>query len=243
MQVNGFRQADAALQGRSSARRKLANNTYLERRGDGSIAVKLYETDVVTYHPDESLVFNSGGWLTATTKDRMNEYGKSGYRIYSVRGVWYVGKDGSWEPDKAMPYKGGLTFHADGTVTGAGERSDADAIKALRKAIRKYADLCAAAVPLPKPGHGDCWYCLMRTEDGKSLGDAVKDVEHLQSHIDEDYVVPSLVWSALVEAGYDPQRQIIHALAFGEPGNMADTARDAVKRSVVKYMVRRMIRA
>ena len=243
MQVNSFRQADAALQGRNSARRKLANNTYLERREGGTIAVKLHETDVVTYHQDESLVLNSGGWLTVTTKDRMNQYGPVGHRVYSVRGVWYVGECGNWEPDKAIPYKDGITFRADGTVTGGGERADVDRVKALRKAIRAYADLCAAAVPLPTPGPGDCFYCVMRTTDDKSLGDAIGDVDHLQSHLDEGYVVPALVWSALTEAGYDPQKQVIHALAFGEPGNMIDIARDAVKRAVVKYLVKRMVRA
>jgi hypothetical protein len=132
--VNSFRQADEALQGRNSARRKLGNNTYLERRGDGSIAVKLHDTDVVTYRADGSIVLDSGGWLTVTTKDRMNEHGPQGWRVYSVRGVWFVGQEGS--NSVGLVYKDGITFHAEpGRVTGAGEPIDADRVKAMRDAL------------------------------------------------------------------------------------------------------------
>lgn len=241
--MNSFRQADEALQGRNSARRKLMNNTYLERQEDGSIAVKLHNTDVVTYRQNGDIMLDSGGWLTVTTKGRMNEYGPQGWRVYSQRGVWYVGDVATWDDAKALVYRDGMVFHLDGMVTGAGEKTDADAVKLTRKAIRKYADLCAAAVPLPMPSSGDCFYCVMKTEDGKSLGDAVNS-DHLQAHIEDGYIVPSLVWAALTEAGYDPQRQIIHALTFTkEPSNMTDTARESVKRAVAKYMARRMVEA
>lgn len=62
---------DQRLTGRCRERRKVANNTYAERRGD-DIALRLHQTDVVTFHPDGSITLNTGGWYTVTTKDRMN---------------------------------------------------------------------------------------------------------------------------------------------------------------------------
>lgn len=55
--------------------RKVANNTYLQRRSEGRLAVKLHNTDILTFHPDGSVVFTTGGWKTMTTKERMNRFG------------------------------------------------------------------------------------------------------------------------------------------------------------------------
>lgn len=72
--------------------RKVANNTYLVRRMSGAIVVRLHDTDVVTYHGHHgsSITLNSGGWLTATTRERMNYYTPSGIEVFPRRGRWYV---------------------------------------------------------------------------------------------------------------------------------------------------------
>ena len=67
--------------------RKLCNNTYLERRINGDIAVKLHGTDVLTFRPDNSVVYNTGSWNTVTTKERMNSYGPSGFYIWQDKGI------------------------------------------------------------------------------------------------------------------------------------------------------------
>jgi len=96
--------------------RKIANNTYLERRDDGDIALRLHRTDVLTYHPDGTVTLNSGGWQTVTTKRRMNQYLPNGYRVYQHRFDWYVwnylaakqnGNDGS-----RVEYFDGMTLEA-----------------------------------------------------------------------------------------------------------------------------------
>jgi hypothetical protein len=134
-------------------------------------------------------------------------------------------------------------LHPDGNVTGAGKLEDALKIKVLRKKIKEYARACAEAVPMKMPGAGDCLYCQMIDKaSGLPLGEANGDAGHIHSHMDEGYVVPSLVFRALTFAGYDPNRQIIHALAFKTPAaiNTSDTARDAVRRSVAKYLRRQL---
>lgn len=55
-------------------RRKLENNTYLRELGDNIFAIRLHATDIVTYHPDGTVVIDSGGWHSMTTADRVTRY-------------------------------------------------------------------------------------------------------------------------------------------------------------------------
>jgi hypothetical protein len=88
-------------------RKVLGNNTALERRDNGTIAVRLHNTDVVVFHPDYRVVLNSGGFKTKTTKDRLNSY--SGHRVYVRKGVWLV--DGIWCADNPpCVFHDGITF-------------------------------------------------------------------------------------------------------------------------------------
>lgn len=78
-----YHDADSHLQGRCRERRRLQNNTYLERRPGDDIAVRLHSTDVLTFSPDGTITLDTGGWNTVTTKDRMNTYLPSRWRVGS----------------------------------------------------------------------------------------------------------------------------------------------------------------
>lgn len=226
-----YKQLNAALSGRNSQRRKLANHTYAERQGE-SIAIKLHQTDVVTFHNDGRIVLNSGGFRTSTTKARINSFAP--VRLWQHKGEWTFTTEGS---PRSHLFADGCVVYPNGTVGHCAKPSETQERQAKRKAILKFAKLCADSVPLPHPGAGDCFYC-MKTTEGDTLGEATRNCSHLESHMEEGYVVPSLVYRALEFAGYDPQKQIIHSLAFSEAGNMQNVGRDAVKRSVRKYMLR-----
>ena len=77
MTCNDFESASKLLTGRNAQWRKLDNNTYLERRGN-DIAVRLHNTDVVIFHEDGCTVFDSDGWRTRTTQDRMRKFSRFG---------------------------------------------------------------------------------------------------------------------------------------------------------------------
>lgn len=222
-------------------RRKLANNTYLEKFSSGALAIRLHDTNIIIYKPDGTVIVNTGGWHTSTTKERLNRY-LDPIRIYQERGLWYwyghnQGKGKMLFTDGDTIKDGGIIQPQRGPVA---EKKDLK----LRKRILAYAKLCASKLPLPMPSPGDCWYCHLEVSEGKdqgkSLGDAAHDLDHLELHMDESYVVPILVWKALEERGYNPQRQIIHQLAFTpKQDSMTDIARSAVKRSVAKFLYRR----
>lgn len=221
------------LTGRNSKSRKLANNTYAERRSDGSIAIKLHSTDVVTFKPDNSVVLNSGGWKTHTTKERINSFAP--VRLWQKSGRWFLGSNGS-----TIEFADGLTIHADGSITGGKPASEADKEKKLRKQISAYCNTLAAALPLPTPGAGDCFYCQMReVQSGEPLGEHTHNTDHLLSHLEENYFVPSLVWRALEQAGCNPQGggSAYFGTAFSEQ-SWGDHCKTTVGRMVKKYLLR-----
>lgn len=100
-------------------KRKLANNTYLTIREDGGFGIKLHDTEVVIHYPDR-VVLDSGGWLTVTTKSRMNEF--TDLRIYQDNYDWFVDflpflppkKSGAKNLSSSIPFIDGMTIKMGG---------------------------------------------------------------------------------------------------------------------------------
>lgn len=196
-------------------RRKIGNNTYLERRDAETIAVKLHATDVVTFHANGTATLDSGGYLTVTTKDRLNSYAPCP-RIFSHRGRWFVGKK---DGDRSLPYFDGITFTDYGECVNPQDAPDTDAQDAVNRTLRasiasyvglytddRIAELLAEA---QDGGHrGDCLYCQLRDDDGNppNMG-----TDHLLSHLEEGYTMVSLAYNAVRAAGYRDPVFILHA--------------------------------
>lgn len=77
---------------------KLKNNTYLvAQRDDGTQEIEVihclyHRTNVVTvFRRSDSLTLNMGGYMTSTTKERMNSIIKMvGLRLDQIKGVWSI---------------------------------------------------------------------------------------------------------------------------------------------------------
>lgn len=198
-----FSEAAALLGGRES--RKVANHTYVQRRG-ANIAVLLHSTDVVTYHADGTATLDATGYHTVTTKDRINTYSRA--RIHSERGVWlvagagalYVFEDGMRVDSDGRPVKGKLP-----------EKAYAKREK-LAKLVKAYIDGFCAKVAADKrfpDSAGDCFFCQLRVvskdaETGESLGELQGDTDHLLNHLREKYYMSSLVANAVRVVGHKP---------------------------------------
>ena len=197
--------------------RKVGNNTYLQRRGEGVIALRLHATDVVTWYDNGRTVLNSGGWRTVTTKARINEWAPA--YIVQRGGVWYV--DGG-----ATVYADGMTVDETGAVLAGAGAATTKADKANKTRIKAYAQACADAVPMEAPSEGDCWFCLF----------PMPGVDHLDSHMSEAYIVPSLVLRALRAAG---NTDTVIAGAFQDAGGFfTEVARERTRSGVTRYMQR-----
>lgn len=160
----------------------IANNTRLYIRGTaGAIAMRLHNTDVVTFLPGGTLYLNSGGWRTVTTKDRISY----AVRISSINGMWAL-PDGSAFYD-GMGVKNGKAI--------APRPLPLNKKEALDREVRRYiSDYAAQVASMPDPSGADCWICL-------GLTHGIGDVEHILSHIAARYYVPSLLLNAIREHG------------------------------------------
>jgi hypothetical protein len=203
--------------------KKIGNNTLEYTNDKDERVIRHFQTDVLTFHADGSITLNSGGWRTVTTKLRLNTYQdlvviSQDQRVWYVVScpVYYTDKDGKefrspdWSTKPTHIFADGMRVYPDGRIVGAGVKPD----KKLVRKLRKYSKDFAAALPIKPPDGGCCFFCGMTVQGTEtSLGDKQKDKEHLLSHVEEGYFVPSLLHRAMKEAGVT---NLWMAAAFGQ---------------------------
>ena len=185
-----YAKASSLLTGRCANRRKVANNTYLERRDNGAIAVKLHATDVLTLFPDGRVLFDTGGWRTVTTKERINRFAPE-VTVWSNRGVWYAGVSGVGAEGDTVVFAEGMVWDGEafhGARTKEQLKAEQKERRDVAKFAKRYLDALVAG-DVAAPGAGDCFFCQFKPTDGSDFGGA----EHLRAHVKESYLVPSLL--------------------------------------------------
>jgi len=73
---------------------------------DNQVTMVCYHSTPVVKITDDEIILNSGGWLTATTKRRMNQASLQynlGFAVYQVNFSWYVDYKGD-----TIPFEDGL---------------------------------------------------------------------------------------------------------------------------------------
>lgn len=73
---------------------------------NGDMVITYHSTPVVTKKANGSIVLNTGGWFTATTKTRMNQASHQfnlGYQVCQKAGNWFA----SWK-GKEIPFDGSI---------------------------------------------------------------------------------------------------------------------------------------
>src|SRR3954454_5981705 len=90
--MNDFKWAESTLATarRQQAGKPLQNNTRLFQRSEDSYAVRLHNTDGITFNSDGTYALRSGGYHTITTMDRIRNYAPVRQTLFSERGQWYV---------------------------------------------------------------------------------------------------------------------------------------------------------
>jgi len=226
------------LTGKNKLSRKLGNNTYLIRNGE-NICIKLHETNVVTYCPDNSVIINSGGWRTNTTKERINYFSPVG--LSQIKSQWFI-----YFNDKKYLFFDGITLNGDKINAPEYSENDQKKTNKLKTQIASFSSkMVERAIngKLGKPGNGDCFYCQMQTTDGKNLGD-VSNSDHLLHHLKEKYYVPSLFWNAMNENREHFAPIDCHNLAVLQSGKndfcMVDISKDRYVKAIKKYFYKRL---
>jgi hypothetical protein len=80
----------------------------METRDSDGIHIRYHNTEIVTAHTDGRVTLRSGGWLTSTTKKRMNQVADAfalNFQVYQKRHNWFVVVG-----DKTLPFTDGMTF-------------------------------------------------------------------------------------------------------------------------------------
>jgi len=222
--------------------KKTPAQTWVENRGD-HLGVFLYETEILSYYEDGRIVLNSGGRKTPTTKQRLSDYLPRGYFIYQKRSVWYLRRPDNTTP---APFNDGMIVYPDGTIvnTGPSVKETHDLVKRINKYAGDYIRALATG-DVPAPGPGDCWHCyLYFEEDNKTWGE-LGDGDHLLSHMEEDYFVPSLLLRAVQTTGRCSlaAESWLHYSWYDKknvPGYFTDIATVQLKKALVKYLKKQL---
>ena len=175
--------------------RPWGNNTRVQTNPDDlavHIRVRLHGTNIACLFENGDISLNAGGYRTHTTKERINKVLPRPWSVYQSAGVWYLR---NYENDIEYIFEDGITIRPDGSVINAGvdtRREDRKLLARIKKYSTLYVDELLAG-KIPQPGTGDCWGCLFVSEDNDNpLG-----TDHLLSHLEEDYFVPSLLVKAV----------------------------------------------
>jgi len=190
---------------------------------DGSVGVKYHNTVVIRKYVDGSVVLNSGGWQTRTTKERINTDLHLGH-IQQANNEWFYVFG-----EKRIRFFDGMRIDKNGDVAGA-PLAKLDKIagrnRQLKARIAKFVKkIDKMSREELKPSSGDCLFCSMFERSGMQT-----DNSHLEEHLKEGYMHGSLIMNALKEAGYAFPEIIMHM-----------DNKESMKRAVSKYMYKRLV--
>lgn len=215
--------------------RPFAHNTRIKAddMGHERIVVTYHDNPIVALYPDR-ISFNTCGWYTSTTKERLNWFMPEGWRLYQERGNWIV-----WDGKHKYNFADGIVF-CNGAWYDYAPDSKQDEINARTKQIKKYVTGFVAALlagEVSHPSGGDCWYCLLRDNDNKPMGEVFINTDHLESHFWESYYVPSLLVNACESFPVCIMtKDGIARLWEGE--SISDWQKDVIKRDITSSLTR-----
>lgn len=227
--------------------RKVANNTYAVRLPSvfgNAIGIKLHDTFVVTFYEEGTIKLDSGGWLTMTTKERMNRFLPAPLTVHSIKGRWMVttrSADDRPDYEHSTPYVDGMKLaqmHRPGRTEGGpwvvanglapADQASQDAHNArIEKLIDAYLRWLTAEryEVIFQDGPrvvSNCGMCV-RTDVGVLVGDAFEDKQHLIEHLIDKDLPFNVFWVAA-----DHSRSA--------DGLMRARFFDMVKRDLRKYL-------
>lgn len=211
--------------GRNPDYRKLANNTYAvwPNQIGGNIAIKLHNTLILHYSSGDWVTYQTGNWYTYTTKDRLNQFGPSGFTVYQDKRVWYfvprVGETVRFWDGVTVSIGTGQIINPESAPDFASvDAHNRQLAKLAREYVRGLDDVRIRAL-VETPTSGDCFYCLAGFTGG----------DHLVSHMRERYWMTSLLVNAYTDRGLTPLALMIDS----------EHSPARVRETVQRFLIRR----
>jgi hypothetical protein len=210
--------------------RKIGNNTFEVLFNNGDKAIRLHNTNIITYKNNGNIVLNTDNWKTHTTKSRINQYLK-GLTLIQKNHTWFLVKN--YQDKNLITYYDSIEFDNNINLITENKTVDTKKQDKIKKQITSYCNLLDKMDKIPEPSSGDCWYCSMYdVKNHVPLGDLTKS-DHLISHLKENYLHGSILINAMRESGYKNYQIGLHYQM-----NLKDT----FKRSLRKYLIKRLIK-
>ena len=182
----------------------------------------------------------------------------------------YLKADKEWDQRNRVAFYDGLTVDSDGYAPRLRKNGPSPAklrrheaqVKKMKARIAKYIDGYIGELvkgTLPMPGGGDCWYCALSQDGGRTpMGDNMPTLYpdgtvrnqpshgHLDEHMKDRYYVPTLAVNALRETGLSDTGVYLWLDMNPDTGKMGgrDTGRNpygTVRRALKKYMEKRLV--
>jgi len=208
--------------------KRIGNNTFEVIYNNNDKAIRLHYTNIVTYKNDGRIILNTGKWKTVTTKQRMNASLEK-LSIYQKNHIWYVIQNKDYK--NPILFYDNMVFDNKGNLLSEKKIDNTKKNNKLKNQIKKYCNLLDNK-EMPLPDYGDCWYCLMKTNNNKTLGDAIENNQHLMNHIKENYLHGSILINAMRESEYNDMQIEFHYQIKNK---------DTFKRALRKYLIKRLI--
>jgi hypothetical protein len=211
------------------------------------VGVKYHDTVILTYYPNDAIQFNTDGWKTVTTKDRLNHF-QNEITIWQDKSIWYFKfnhEDGDYLFIDNMMIHNKTAYaswidYADGKTMAPLQLSEHKKRLKLKRDINKYCDEFIEKFfnrEIPEPSFTDCFICGL--EDDSS--------DHILSHIEEECHVPRLLYNAMNEfksnlapidkhnvacMWYDPNQK--HEMIY------SDISKQHIKTCLKRYIYKRL---
>jgi hypothetical protein len=185
------------------------------RRNGNTVELVLFDTKVAVFHKTGSMTLQSGGWRTRYTREQLNLLLPKGLYLSSVAGVWVL-QNMSKGNHPAEGFQECCVIHEDGTTASTMKPAQLkelrDLIAKSKRYVRRYVDHLLDG-KVASPGPGDCLYCQVEAgssqavvgvllPDGTERPHTPEELgDHVRSHINEGYFVPSMLWNAVNQQG------------------------------------------
>jgi len=188
------------------ASKKLARNTVLRLEGE-TLIVRFWDTDIIRIESDGTYTLNSGGFRTATTKDRFNTL-LPAFNIWQDNGLWYIYHAG----DNLGMFEDGIQVRVTETDVEIVSKSkyDAEEVEKAKKRIDRMVSRYITAYTahimrngLPEVSDADCWGCRFEAQGHKELM-----FDHYLMHFRENSFVPTLFHQAFAEVPFGNPRLV-----------------------------------
>lgn len=145
------RKADILSSAPAVTARFVARNTVEWTDARGARRIRLYDTDILTFDPDGRIKVNTGGFNTATTRNRLNRFAPPGFRFWSRNGILHCSVPGK---TSAVHFRERLEIGKRGAVLCD---STDEQLKRDRRLIDSYMAKIKRMGEIPRPNGEDPW--------------------------------------------------------------------------------------